>query len=522
MILDFGDPSVGTDHEADVCIVGTGPAGLAIARQFLGTSTRVLLVESGGLVPDAETTRLNDGDNVGLPMSLREGRARTFGGTGTVWPGQCIRLDRLDLEVRDWVPDSGWPLTIEELDPFYDRAAAWLGIPDKAADEQAWRRFGLVPPAFDGDLLYHRSSMYSSHPDVGAFYRAEFERADNVQVLLHATAAGIRTGPDGATAEELELRSLPGRTGRVRARTFVVCGGGIENARLLLLSGLGGRLGALGRYLQDHPTVWVDVLSERPEALQQFYGRLGRGRVRYVPRIRLGWGIQRRERVLNTIATLVYQHAVTPGVATARELSSAVQGRRRPTGVGLADLRAALRELAPVVTAGFRRFAQGRPSAAPVERMQVQLLLEQAPNPDSRITLSEEHDDLGLPKASVDWRLTELERRTARVMFDTLDAELRRLGLGHLDATDWLDAEQWTKEVEDAYHPIGTTRMSTDPATGVVDRDLRVHGVGNLYVCGTSVFPTSGYANPTLTIVALAIRLAEHLAARPARGPSWT
>jgi choline dehydrogenase-like flavoprotein len=307
----------------------------------------------------------------------------------------------------------------------------------------------------------------------------------------------------------------------VRARTTVLCGGGIENARLLLLSGIGERKPAVGRYLQEHPTLWVDLATDRSATLQEFYGRLGRGKVRYVPRIRLGTEVQREEQVLNAIATLVHDRAESPGIVAAREISSALQERRRPRSLGRAELRGAVGQLDDVAVAAYRRFVRGRPSAVPLQRTRVQILLEQAPNPESRITLSSERDALGLPKARVDWRLTELERRTARVFVGVLDAEFRRLGLAHLTGSEWLDTEDWTSGFEDAYHPIGTTRMSEDPAAGVVDGDCRVHGLEGLYVCGTSVFPTSGYANPTLTIIALALRLADHLRSRPAGAASW-
>ncbi|MBW0092490.1 GMC family oxidoreductase [Pseudonocardia sp. KRD-184] len=522
MIQDFHGPAVGTEHVADLCIVGAGPAGLAIAHRFLDSGTDVLVVESGGLDPDAGADELNAGENVGLPLSLREGRTRTYGGTGTLWPGQCIRLDRSDLEARDWVPGSGWPLDRDQLDPYYRRAASWLGIPQDTFDEQAWRRFGLVPPPFSPDYVEHRSSMYSKHPDVGAFYRSDIERSSNVRVLVNASVSHVDTSsPDGVVGD-LTIRSLSGRVGRVRARTTVLCGGGIENARLLLLSGYGQRNDTVGRFLQDHPTLWVDLATNRAASLQEFYGWLGRGKVRYVPRMRLAPQVQSEHRVLNAIATLIHDRADTPGLVAAREISSALQERRWPRSLRPADVRDVLRELPRVAIGAFRRFVQGRPSAAPLERTRVQILLEQSPNSESRISLSSERDQLGLQKARVDWRLSDRERRTARVFVEVLDAELRRLGLGHLTGFEWLDGDDWTKGFEDAYHPIGTTRMADDPTAGVVDADCRVHGLNGLYVCGTSVFPTSGYANPTLTIVALALRLADHLETELVRAATWT
>ncbi len=522
MILDFADPDVAAEHSADVCIVGAGVAGIAIASRLLDSGRTVLLLESGGLEAEEAASRLTSGEMAGLPLRIEQGRARVFGGTGTVWPGQCIRLDPSDFEVRDWVPHSGWPLTADSLEPWYEQAEAWLGIPARDSDERAWRRFGLTPPPLDPRRVRHKSAVYSPHPDVGARHLAAFTRARDLRVLLHATSVGLRTSGDGSAPESLEIRSTDGRVGRVTAGTFVLCGGGIENARLLLLSGIGREHDVVGRFLQDHPTVWADVETDRPEALQEFYGYLGRGRVRYVPRIRLDRQEQRRQGVLNAIATFVYHRRDTAGVTAAKMVSRAVQERKRPTGLHLSDVRGLLGEVDSVARAAYRRFVRGRPSAAPLTGTQVQILLEQAPNPDSRIVLSAERDDLGVPRAQVDWRLSELERRTARTAVDVLDAEIRRLGLGRVVGTEWLDGEDWAGRLEDAFHNIGTTRMSADPATGVVDADCQVHGVPGLYVCGSSVFPTSGYANPTLTIVALALRLADHLGSRAPGAAAWT
>ena len=519
MILDFRDHAAGTDYSTDLCIVGAGPAGIAIAREFIGTRSSVVLVESGGLEPDADANLLNQGENVGLGLGLYASRTRAFGGTATVWPGQCIRLDPSDFEARSWVPDSGWPITGEDLDPFYYRAEAWLGISKEASDEQAWRRFGVTPPTFDSDRLRHKSAIYSTHPDVGDFYRREFARSRNVRVLLHTTAARIHVDKGGTVPEKLEIRSLSGRIGHVKARTFVLCGGGIENARLLLLSGIGNEHDVVGRYFQEHPTIWADLESDRRAALQEFYGLLGRGKVRYVPKIRLAPEAQRKHKVLNAVATLTYDRKETPGLVAAREVSSSLQQRRRPTGLGRTQLRGAVMELDRVAIAGYRRFALGRPSAVALDRLRVKILFEQAPNALSRVSLSPERDELGLYKACVDWRLTDMERRTTRVMTDTMDAELRRLGLGRISGTEWLDSEDWAGNFEDAYHHMGTTRMSIDPTKGVVDSNCRVHGVEGLYTCGSSVFPTGGYANPTLTIVALALRLADHLKVTSTRAP---
>lgn len=511
MIDDFRDVPDGTRFDVDICVVGAGPAGIAIAREFVGTSTSVLLVESGGLEPAAATEVLSGGENVGLDLpTLHNGRTRAFGGATKLWPGQCVRLDEGDFEARDWVPDSGWPITKADLDPFYRRAEQWFGVPE-AFDEQAWRRFGLLPPGFDPDRLRHKCSVYTAEPDVGAVHHDEVARADNVRVLLHATAARMHANGRRSKAETLEVRSLDGRVGNVGAGAFVLCGGGIENARLLLLSELGNQNDLVGRYFQEHPVLWVDLHPDRPMDLQQFYGHLGRGKVRYLPKIRLDPRTQRDQKVLSAVADPIWEPLVNEGLTAAREISSALQDRRLPRGLSTSMLRSALREVNRVGRAGFRRFGRGQPSAAPLERARFKILLEQAPNRDSRVTLSDTRDALGLPLAQVDWRLTDMDQRTAQTMTSVLDSEFRRLGLGRSADVSWLGQDDWALRFEEACHHMGTTRMSDDPGSGVVDADCQVHGVDGLFACGSSVFPIGGYANPTLTIVAIALRLADHL-----------
>lgn len=513
MIEDFGRYPDGSAFDADVCVVGAGPVGIAVAREFAGTSTRVLVVETGGLDAAPETEGLNDGENVGLPLpTLLDGRTRAFGGATKLWPGQCVRLDDGDLAPRDWVPDSGWPITAADLLPYYRRAEDWFAMGDGAFDERAWERFGLVPPAFSAERLVHKSSVYTPFPDTGSHLRDEFAGSANVRVLLGATVVRVHAQPDGSVGP-LDLRALDGRSGTVRAGAVVLAGGGVENARTLLVSDLGNEHDTVGRWFSEHPTFWLDLDVDDAHALQRFYGRLGKRTIRYLPKIRLSPHVQRQQRVLNAVADVIYELAEPRGRAAARELSSALQGRRLPRGLGPGDVVGALRELGPVAVAAFRRFAQGRPSPAPLVGAKLKVLLEQAPNRDSRITLAEDRDALGTPKARVDWRLTELDRRSVEVLAATLDAEFRRLGLARLRDPDRFAGESWTDGIEEGCHHMGTTRMSVDPRTGVVDPDCQVHGVPGLYACGSSVFPTGGYANPTLTIVALALRLADHLKA---------
>jgi choline dehydrogenase-like flavoprotein len=338
-------------------------------------------------------------------------------------------------------------------------------------------------------------------------------------VLLHANATSIETNLERTVFTHVTVRRLEGVEARVRARVCVLCGGGIENARLLLASGdpeaggLGNTGDNVGRFFQDHLNARCAVLrSPDPRSLQESYSLLYRRRRRYLPKLALAPAVQRSEGVLNCGANLEYEFA--------DEALNAVRRIYRGVGAGgtglRRDLPLAARGLPGVVRAAYRRFARGRSSEAAPATMWLQVHCEQAPNRDSRVTLSRERDAVGSRRARLEWRATELERRTAETMATTVAWELHRLGLAEAELPGWLreGGGDWAERFSDSYHHIGTTRMAVDPARGVVNRDCQVHGIAGLYVTGSSVFPTGGFANPTLTIVAIALRLADHVRSR--------
>jgi choline dehydrogenase-like flavoprotein len=519
MIDDLEALESGAELEADLCVVGAGAAGLALAQEFLGTTTRVVLLESGGLTREAETDRLNEGESEGLgEETLLEGRGRAFGGSTTLWAGQCIPLDDIDLEPRDWVPLSGWPFERAELSAHYERAGRLLGVPGEPYDATLWNAWRVTPPSLDGSKLRHGYTAWIPRPDLGRAMRPRFRRSRNVRVLLHANVTAVETNPAGTAFEHVAVRTLGGATARVRARACVLCCGGIENARLMLMSGdvdaggLGNAHGNVGRYFQDHPNAIGAVLhTARPRAIQEVYSLLYRRGRRYLPRLVLAPQVQRAERLLNCAANLEYVFADDAINALRRVYRGYRRGDTRPPL--RRELGTVSRGLPLAAATAYRRVARGRSTLARPATIGLRVHTEQAPNRDSRVLLSRERDALGSPKARVEWRLTELERRSAEVLAMTVDAEFRRVGLADSELPDWLagGAEDWAGRFGDSYHHLGTTRMADDPATGVVDRDCQVHGIAGLYASGGSVFPTSGYANPTLTIVALALRLADHL-----------
>ncbi len=528
MITDINQFADGASLAADVCIIGAGAAGLMIAREFLATSTQVVLVESGGWTTRDETQDLYNGEVTRPFRGLQAGRARVFGGTTTLWGGQCIPLDPIDFEARPWVEFSGWPITGHDLAPYYDRAKQRLEIAPEAFDEPVWQRFRLDPLDLDPDRLLATHGVFIRQPDLGQRFRAELAAAANVRVLLHANTVRLDTDASGTQIRRVVVRDLAGREGQIMAKRVVLCAGGIENARLLLLSdqaaagkgglngphvnGLGNSHDLVGRFLQDHPCGRsAEIVSTNPRRLQDHWNMLYSRRAHYLPKLALSEAAQRREQVLNCVGRLEYEYEPGSGFQAARELITDIRAGRRP--LELRRKLAALGRGSPdLAVNGWRLMARGLSPATRPRRIYLEAFTEQAPMPDSRVMLGESRDALGLRRVKVDWRLDASVWKTLRVFTRHVQKEFTRLGLGEVRPADWLmQGEPPASALVASYHPAGTTRMARRPEEGVVDTNCQVFGVHGLYIAGSSVFPTSGAANPTLTLIAMALRLADRL-----------
>jgi choline dehydrogenase-like flavoprotein len=503
--------TLGTDElDTDVCVVGAGAAGLALAHELRHSGLDVLLVERGGERHEPGGA----GENVGPgDIDLVDGRAYGVGGTTRLWAGQCTPLDPEDLEARAWAPLSGWPLSGADLEPYYRRAEALLDIGGAVYDERTWRAFGLEPPDLDPARLRARFTVWLREADLAKLTARALGAAPRVRVLLYAPVVGLAA--EGGAVTSLELAAPGGRRVRVRARRVVLAAGTIENARLLLASGLGGEHDVCGRFLQEHPNAHAATVADADHRyLQDRFALLYRRGRRHLARLTLAPETQRRAEVLDCAAVFVFEHDAGSGVEAAKELLRAARARHVPEHAA-ARAAAIVRNTPDLARLAYRRFRLGRSPDTRPRRVRLQIFAEQAPSRESRVTLSERRDALGLPLARVDWRLAEVDGRTVRAMVDAAGEELRRLGLGRVEPEPWVLDQRPERAgvLRDSFHTIGTTRMAAEAREGVVDADCRVHGLANLYVAGPSVFPTSGWANPTFAAVALALRLADRLRA---------
>lgn len=534
---------------ADVAIIGAGPAGLAIARELANTSIKVLLIESGGFEFDGETQLLNRVENVGQPSrneaSERLGRGytaslawlndipafelrnRCLGGSTHTWVGKCAAFDEVDFRQRAWLPGSGWPFPRQSLDAALERAADLLNLGPNLYDE---RLNGLLrSPPRDSGVDHHllRSFFWQfSHQRTVRGEPMRFVdvardlRAPNIDILTYGTVTRINVEPSGRRVTSLDVRSLGDNKASIHARTVVLCSGGVENARLLLASnsvmpnGIGNGSDVVGRYLADHPRTVIARFKgpdiDRVAEHFGFFGLTHKGRSHfYLHGMSLSPELQEREKLMNCATYPVQTFASDDPWAAVKRISRG-SGSRLP-----GDIATVLRSPGLVAGGLYNRLIRKRGLPRKSAELRFDVMVEQPPNPDSRVTLSRMSDRFGTPLPKVDWKIGSIERESVKRLARLMASEFTRVGLPRPALAEWIVNDGDGEGVfMDMAHPSGTTRMGTDPATSVVDADGMVHGVDGLFIAGSSVFPTAGHANPTLMILALAIRLADHLKAR--------
>ncbi|MCW5662019.1 MAG: GMC family oxidoreductase [Burkholderiaceae bacterium] len=541
MFFDARRVDDGLVQETTICIVGGGAAGITMALEFERHGIDTVLLESGGFKPHAQTMDLYRGENVGIPYEFGDGmRSRLLGGGSNCWGGWCRPLDAEDMHRHDWIPDSGWPFELNELLPYYERAHPLLRLGPLNYDIEHWvsavnRSDVRRMPLPSGDVL-DSVSQFSPPLRFAKAYRKQLRDARHVRLFLHANVVDIETDANGGSVTSVQVKTFSGSRMTVKARHFVLATGGIENARILLASnkghgaGLGNGNDLVGRYFMDHPRLQLgkvrfrdawrrnklyDIMFHYLNPAVAAHGTMVAAQMTVAPEVR------RRERLLNG---RVWFWSVFPGEGTAAadaliRMKHRLHAKVDPQHSFLGDLLTMARE--PFNTLNFIAARQLRPVGIlkelhfqMIKEARFQMICEPTPDPNSRVTLASSRDALGMPRARVNWQLGDQVKHTFDRTLSIIAKELQAAQIADIELDPPLLGREWPAALEGTWHHMGTTRMHDSPKLGVVDRNCRIHGVSNMFVAGSSVFPTAGANFPTFTLVALALRLSDHIVTR--------
>jgi choline dehydrogenase-like flavoprotein len=483
----------GSNFQTDLLIIGGGPAGISLALALAHTSIKMIMLESGGTDFEAPTQELYDGTESGVPyLKLMGSRLRYLGGSTNHWGGWCRPLDEIDFEKRSWVPHSGWPIARKDLEPYFPRAQELVEAGPFIYDQpRKWTEAQDAGPLALGEGgVYTTYFQYSKTRDgilpthFGDRYGDDLKKIAHLQTMLHANVTGIRMTHDATQIDHVDVATLTGKHFKIAAKYVVIAVGGIENARLLLASndvmktGIGNGNDLVGRFFADHP------IPGEVGTLVVFNGNIAPYYL--VPRDALN---------------ATFRSAFTPTDAHKR----ATQGLSSLTTVE-GEIQLDAQDQAVVA-------ATASALGADTNGMKVFMLgcgMEIAPDPDRRLTLTTKRDALGMPRLKLNMTISDQDFARYRATLHELGRQLLATKTGmlrmrHTTRAEWLSTMDWGN------HHMGTTRMSADPKLGVVDANSRVHGVSNLFVAGSSVFPTYSASNPTMNLVALTLRMADHL-----------
>lgn len=515
---------------ADLCVIGGGAAGIALAKEFIGHSARVVLLESGDLKFRHRPQFLYIGENRGIDnYPTTHSRFRMFGGSTTRWGGQCRPFSRLDFEKRDGIPHSGWPFGFDHLEPYYERAQTVCNLGPYDYDVDFWQRGSGNRLSVTGDVLEPIIYQFSHPGDFGKVYYESLDKARNIRVYLNANVTEISTSDNAAQVTSVSASSFNRRRVSVTAAMYVLACGGIENPRLLLASdkvapqGLGNEHGLVGRFFMDHPyflTGWYqpsDPALDRNCYTIEGYEKVGKEQ-KFHAAFAIKEAVLRAKGINGAALYFVrrprYKTLPDYYMPSGKSFTHLINLVRHDDVPDRKFGKHVLNVLRRPDTIARTLARQALELARPRPLLALRSVVEPTPNPESRVTLTGRRDHFRMRRVRVDWRLNSSDRLGLDCLLQGLRGAVERLKLGRLVMDETADADNWPISMTGGKHHMGTTRMHASPKSGVVDPDCRVHSMANLYVTGSSVFPTGGFANPTLTIVALSIRLADHLKGR--------
>ena len=506
MHIDIRTLQNGSEIEGDLCIIGAGAAGISMALEWANSTKRVILLEGGGFNVEAEMQNLYKGESIGQRYyPLNSARLHFFGGTTGHWAGWCAPYDPIDFKKRDWVEHSGWPISYNDLDPYYKKAYKLVELPTPDFDTSYWQRQApnMVLLPLDKNKVWTKMWQFSPPTRFGTKYREDILKAKSVHLYTYANLTNIETNPEVSNVKKIQVQSLDGKKYYVKAKAFVMACGAIQNARMLLASnkqapkGLGNDNDLVGRYFMEHLEVKSADLVMASEREMSMY-LLDFARIRARGELALSEQWQQEHHVLNGTTSM------TPKTIAENE-KAAIDWFPDDAAASIERMEKWDKAKADTTTIKYK--------PADLKVFELFTRMEQSPNPNSRVFLNQEKDEMGIPRITLDWKLTSFEKDSIRKLYELIGQEAGRTRVGRVKIMDWLldNDTSWPEFLSAGWHHMGTTKMNENPKEGVVDANCKVHGIDNLYIASTGCYSTAGAANPTLTLLALTLRLSDHL-----------
>jgi hypothetical protein len=522
MLIDLEKLEARTVMKCDVCVIGSGAVGLVVAVNLASRGRRVVLLEGGGVGLEQRSQDLYRAVSVGHPFKgLDISRFRVLGGTTTFWGGQVIPLDPIVFEERPWLTAARWPITKKELDPYFFEAYRSVGLGNVELDDtEVWRLLGVQPLELAENLELVLTRWIPKR-NFARLFKRNIDGQENLKVVVHANMTHFSTDESGERISEIHARTIGGKKLTVQANSAVLTCGAIENARLLLQPLCGSKRSPwgdnrwVGRGYVDHldstaGTVRIVNLTK----FHSLFDTIHLGGFMYYPKIRLSSAAQRQEKLIDIAAHFSYDTRYADHLENIKMFCRSIIDGRIPNNVWAVPnhILSVAKISYPLVLRYLREHRSFKPSDASVR---LELSCEQIPIADSVVRQApREVDALGMCCAEIDWKINGAELKTFATFARRIRDGLKHHGLAEVELDSELDNldPAFFSRVHDANHQMSTTRMAPTAKDGVVDANLRVYGTSNLYVAGASVFPTTGFANPTFTAIALGLRLCDHLA----------
>ncbi len=518
MVYVDADRIPGSTATARVVVIGGGAIGLYAASQLTARGRDVVVVEAGD--SHLGNFAAESYASVGHAHSgIRLGRSRSLGGTTNLWGGQLVEFQPIDFAGRDWLPGSKWPVSYDEIAPYYRPTYLNLGMPPQLLnDADVWRGISCAPPDLgpEFEVFFTR---WLGIPNFAEMFAKQMQTDARLSVLTGHTAVGFRGA--GSRVEAVQVVDGKGQSHWIEGDTILLAAGTIENARLLLHAAQDpgwqapwSGNGNLGRYFQDHlgGTIATFQPTDKRRFFEMFSNVAYAGR-KFHPKIRMRDEAQTQQQIYNTQVFFAFESDVSEHMVYLKQFLRAALYHRKLTGIGdlFRNSIGMARYLVPLMWKYVWDHRVFVPSSA---KIQMHVQAEHAPSAESRITIdSSAVDAYGLPRVVLDWRVNGDELTSLRSFAVQIRDALRSTRIGELRIDEDLLAlnPNFLARLGDTYHQAGGANMAASEQDGVVDKNLRVFGTENLYVAGASVFPTTSNANTTFTALTFTTRLVDHL-----------